>query len=88
MTCRIALNIGSIVCSCVQTQKETILKAVIVDLLNFLNRKSYRHSLIFFVSDHVCHILPHLLSRQHATADKHMSHALILFVFCLSDPDI
>jgi len=47
MTCRIALNTGSIVCSCVSTQKGTILK-VIVDFLNLLNRKSYRHSLIFF----------------------------------------
>jgi hypothetical protein len=36
-----------------QTQKGTILKAVIVDFLNFLNRKSYRHSLVFFVSDHI-----------------------------------
>jgi len=48
MTCGIALNIGSIVCICVSTQKGTILKAVVVDFLNLLNRKSYRHSLIFF----------------------------------------
>jgi len=54
MTCGIALNIDSIVCSCVPTQKGTILKAVVVDFLNLLNRKSYRHSLVSFVSDHVC----------------------------------
>jgi len=48
MNCRTALNIGSIVCSCVSTQKGTILKAFIVDFLNLLNRKSYRHSLFFF----------------------------------------
>jgi hypothetical protein len=41
------LNVGSIVCSCVSTQKGTILKAIVVDFLNLLNRKSYRHSLIF-----------------------------------------
>jgi hypothetical protein len=52
MTCGIALNIGSIVCSCVLTQKGTILKANVVDFLNLLNR-SYRHSLVFLVSDHV-----------------------------------
>ena len=51
MTCRTALNIGSIVCSsCVLTEKGTVLKAVIVKFLNFLNRMSYRHSLVFFVS--------------------------------------
>ena len=50
---RIALTIGSVVCSCVSTQKGTILKAIVVDFLNLLNRKSYRHSFIFFVSDHV-----------------------------------
>ena len=44
----IALNIGSIVCSCVSTQKGTILKVIIVDFLNLLNRRSYRHSLVFF----------------------------------------
>jgi hypothetical protein len=41
------LNIGSIVCSCVSTQKGTILKAIVVDFLNFLIRKIYRHSLVF-----------------------------------------
>jgi len=41
---------GSIVCTCVLTQKGTILKAIVVDFLNLLNRKSYRHSLVFFVS--------------------------------------
>jgi hypothetical protein len=51
MTCRIALNIGSIICSCVSTQKGTTLKAIIVDFLNLLNRKSYRHSLVFYLSD-------------------------------------
>jgi len=56
MTCGIALNIGSIICGCVSTQKEIILKAIVVDFLNLLNRKSYRHSLVFFVSDliHFC----------------------------------
>ena len=54
MTCGIALNIGSFVCSCVSTQKGTILKAVIVDFLNLLNRKSYRQSHFFVVvSDHL-----------------------------------
>jgi hypothetical protein len=48
MTCRIALNIGSIVCSCVLTQKGTTLKAIIDNLLNLSNRNSYRHSLVFF----------------------------------------
>ena len=48
MNCGIALNIGSIVCSCMSTQKGTILKATIVDFLNLLNRRSYRHSLVFF----------------------------------------
>jgi hypothetical protein len=47
------LNIGSIVCSCVSTQKGTILKAIVVDFLNLLNRKSYRHSLVFFMSNRV-----------------------------------
>jgi len=42
-----ALNIGSIICSCVSTQKGTILKAIIVDFLNLLTIKSYRHSLFF-----------------------------------------
>ena len=52
MTCGITLNIGSIICSCVSTQKGTILKVIVVDFLNLLNRKSYRHSLVFFfVSD-------------------------------------
>jgi hypothetical protein len=46
MSCGIALNVDSIVCSCVSTQKGTILKAIIVDFLNLLNRKSYRHSLV------------------------------------------
>jgi len=59
MTCRIDLNIGSIACSCVPTQSVTILKAIIVDFLNLLNRKCYRYSLVFlfFVSDHVCYEL-------------------------------
>ena len=48
MTCGIALNIGSIVCSCVLTQKGTVLKAIVVDFLNLLNRKSYRNGLGFF----------------------------------------
>ena len=48
MTCGIALNIGSIVCSCKSTRKGTILKAIVVDFLNLLNRKSYRHNLVFF----------------------------------------
>jgi transposase len=47
------LKIGSIVYSCVSTQKGTILKAIVVDFLNLLKRKSYRHSLVFFVSDHI-----------------------------------
>ena len=46
MTCGIALNIGSTVCSCVSTQKGTILKAIVIDFLNLLNRKSYRYSLL------------------------------------------
>jgi len=50
MTCGIALNIGSVICSCVSTQKGTILKVILVDFLNLLNRKSYRHSLVF-----LCH---------------------------------
>ena len=49
ITCRIASNIGSILCSCVSTQKGTILKVIIIDFLNFLNRKCYRHSLVFCV---------------------------------------
>ena len=54
MACGIALNMG-IICSCVSTQTGTILKAIVVDLLNLLNRKSYRHSLIFFcVGPYVC----------------------------------
>jgi len=48
MNCGIALNSGSIVCSSVSTQKGTILKTIVVDFLNFLNRRSYRHSLVFF----------------------------------------
>jgi hypothetical protein len=44
------LNIGSIVCSCVLTQKGTTLKAIVVNLLKLSNRNSYRQSL-FFVSD-------------------------------------
>jgi hypothetical protein len=48
---QIALKIGSIVCSCVSNQKVNVLKAIVVDFLNLLNRKSYRHSLLF--SDHV-----------------------------------
>jgi hypothetical protein len=50
MTCGIALNIGSTVCSCVSAEKATILKAIVGDFLNLLNRKFYRPS-IFFVSD-------------------------------------
>jgi len=50
MTRRIALNIGSIICSCVSTQKGTILKAIIVDFLNLLNRVTGTMS-FFFVSD-------------------------------------
>jgi hypothetical protein len=56
MTCRIALNVGSIVCSCVLTQKGTSLKAIVDNLLNLSNRNSYRHSLVFFVSDLVLNI--------------------------------
>jgi hypothetical protein len=48
MSCGIALNIGRSVGRCVSTQKETILKAIVVDFLNLLNRKSYRQSLGFF----------------------------------------
>jgi hypothetical protein len=48
MTCGIAMNIGSIVCSCVSAQKRTILKAIVVDFLNLLNKRSYRHILVFF----------------------------------------
>jgi hypothetical protein len=48
MICRIALNVGSVVCSCVSTQKGTILKAIVVDFLNLLNKKRYRYSLVFF----------------------------------------
>jgi hypothetical protein len=51
MTCGIALNISSIICSYVSTQKGTILKAIIVYFLRLLNRRSYRHSLALFVSD-------------------------------------
>jgi hypothetical protein len=47
MTCEIFLNIGSIICSCVSNKKGTILKAIVVDFLKSLNRKSYRHSLVF-----------------------------------------
>ena len=43
MTCGISLKIGSVVCSCVSTQKRNILKANVVDFLNSLSRKSYRH---------------------------------------------
>ena len=70
MSCGIALNIGGIVCSCMSTQKGTILKAIIVDFLNLLNRKSYRHSLLFFVLDLVhqtfwyFHLLVSLLHRH------------------------
>jgi hypothetical protein len=49
MTCRIALKVGSIVCSCVLTQKGTTLKAIVVNLLNLSNINSYRHSLGFFL---------------------------------------
>jgi len=52
MNCGTALNIGSITCSCVSTQKGTILKVIVVDFLNLLNRKSYRHRLVF-LSDHI-----------------------------------
>ena len=45
MTCRIALNIGDIVSSCVPTQNGTILKATVVDFRNLLNRKCYSHRL-------------------------------------------
>jgi hypothetical protein len=48
------LNIGSIVCSCVSTQKGPILKAIVVDFLNLLNTKSYRHSLFFCVGPRIC----------------------------------
>ena len=51
LTCGITLNICSIVCNCVSTQMGTILKVIVVDFQNLLNRKSYRHSLVFFVSD-------------------------------------
>jgi len=51
---RNCLNIGSIVCSCVSTQKGTILKAVVVDFLNLLNRNIYRHSLVLCVCVCVC----------------------------------
>jgi hypothetical protein len=49
ITCGTALNIGSIVCSCV-----CILKAIIVNFLNLLNRKIYRNSLFF--SSHTSYI--------------------------------
>jgi hypothetical protein len=35
----------------VLTQKGTTLKVIVVNLLNLSNRNSYRHSLVFFVSD-------------------------------------
>ena len=54
MTCGIASDVGSIVCSCVSTQKGTILKAIVVDFLNLLNRKSYRHSLVFLCVAPLC----------------------------------
>ena len=50
-----ALNSGSIICSRVSTQNGTILKVIIVDFLNLLNRKSYIHCLGFFVSDNILH---------------------------------
>ena len=40
MTCGIALNIGSIVCSCVSTRKGTIFKVIVVDFLNLLNNNN------------------------------------------------
>ena len=49
MTREITLNFGSIVCSCVSTQKGTILKAIVVDFLNLLIRKIYRQRLVFCV---------------------------------------
>ena len=55
MTCEMALNIDSIVCICMSTRKGTILKVIVVDFLNLLNRKSYRQSHFFFVSDLVHH---------------------------------
>jgi len=66
MICRIALNSGSIICSCVLTQKGTVLKVTVVDFLNFLNRKSYRHSLVFFVSDHIFPPVLHQTSQRTA----------------------
>ena len=53
MTCGIALNIGSIVRSCVSTQKGTILKAIIVDFMHLLNRKNCR-CILFCVCLCVC----------------------------------
>jgi len=54
------MNIGSIVCSCVSIQKGPILKVIVVDFLNLLNRKSYRHSLFFFLCVrphiHICNL--------------------------------
>jgi len=52
MTCGTALNIGSIVCSCVSTQKGNISKAIVVHFLNLLNSKSYRHTLTFFLTSY------------------------------------
>jgi hypothetical protein len=43
------LKVGSIVCSCESTQKGTILKEILVDFLNLLNKERHRHSLVFFL---------------------------------------
>jgi hypothetical protein len=37
----------------VSTQEGTILKEILVDFLTLLNKKRYRHGLIFSVSDHI-----------------------------------
>jgi hypothetical protein len=49
----IAVNIGSIVWRCVSTEKGTILKAIVIHFLNLLNRRSYRHAVVFLVLDQV-----------------------------------
>ena len=82
MTCGIALNIASTVCSCVSLQKGAILKVIVVDFLNLLNRKNYRHSPVFWGAGPRMLQYPSLVHHYIKTCLMSTQYKRILILFC------
>ena len=81
MTCGIALNIGSIICSCVSTQKGNILKGIVVDFLNLLNGKSYRHRFVFFVGPRIYIYIHEFITCEHTHTHTHTHTYIHIYIY-------